>query len=245
MTAEPDYLHGMRFPGESEEYRQARDALLRAEKDVRDRTEAVAEQRRQLPLGGVVPSDYEFQEWDSSTGTRRAVRLSELFADGKDTLFLYSFMFIEGPDGNPIGSPCPNCTSIIDAVAGQAVHLTQRINLAVLAKAPIEQFRAHAHSRRWADIRLLSSAENAFNVDYGAEDEEGRQWPIAHVFVRHDGQIHHWWSSELFWGSHREGEESRHVDFMWPYWNILDCTPEGRPKENTPRLEYPSPGAAP
>jgi predicted dithiol-disulfide oxidoreductase (DUF899 family) len=134
MTEEPDSLHGMRFPGESEEYRQARDALLRAEKDVRDLTEAVAQQRRQLPLGGVVPSDYEFQEWDSSTGTRRAIRLSELFADGKDTLFLYSFMFVEGPDGNPIGSRCPNCTSIIDAVAGQAVHLTQRINLGVSAK---------------------------------------------------------------------------------------------------------------
>ncbi len=181
MTARPEHPHEMRFPGESLEYRHARDALLRAEKDVRDRTEEVARQRRQLPLGGVAPRDYEFQEWDTGTGTRRAVRLSELFADGKDTLFIYSFMFIEGPDGNPIGSPCPNCTSIIDAVAGQAVHLTQRINLAVSAKASIEQFRAHAHSRRWADVRLLSSAGSAFNVDYGAEDAEGRQWPIAHV----------------------------------------------------------------
>jgi predicted dithiol-disulfide oxidoreductase (DUF899 family) len=153
-------------------------------------------------------------------------------------LFVYSFMFIAGPDGDPIGSPCPNCTSIIDAVAGQAKHLTQRINLAVSAKAPIEHFRAHAYSRGWADIRLLSSAENTFNRTYGAEDEEGRQWPIATVFVRRNGRIHHSWSSELFWASHRDGEESRHVDFMWPYWNILDHTPEGRPKGNTPRLEY-------
>jgi predicted dithiol-disulfide oxidoreductase (DUF899 family) len=238
MTEEPDYLHEMRFPGESREYRGARDALLRAEREVRDRAEAVAEQRRRLPLGGVVPSDYEFQEWDRGTGARRAVRLSDLFVAGKDTLFLYSFMFISGPGDNPIGSPCPNCTSIIDAVAGQARHLTQRINLAVSAKAPIEHFRAHAHSRGWADIRLLSSGENSFNRDYGAEDREGRQWPIATVFVRRDGRVHHWWSSELFWASHRDGEESRHVDFMWPYWNILDCTPEGRPKDNTPRLEY-------
>ena len=238
MTAETDPLHNMRFPDEPDEYRLARDALLRAEKDVRDRSEAVARQRRELPLGGVVPTDYEFQEWDTGTGSRRAVKLSELFDDDKDTLFLYSFMFIAGPDGDPIGSPCPNCTSIIDAVAGQARHLTQRINLAVSAKAPIEHFRAHAYSRRWADIRLLSSGENVFNRDYGAEDEEGRQWPIATVFVRRDGRIHHWWSSELFWASHGEGEESRHVDFMWPYWNILDCTPDGRPKDNTPRLEY-------
>ena len=199
MTAQPEHLHDVRFPDESEEYRQARDALLHAEKDLRDRTEELARQRRELPLGGVAPDDYEFQEWDTRTGSRRAVTLSELFEDGKDTLFLYSFMFIAGPDGDPIGSPCPNCTSIIDAVAGQARHLTQRINLAVSAKAPIEHFRAHAHGRGWADIRLLSSGENSFNRDYGAEDQEGRQWP---------------------------------------YWNILDCTPEGRPEDNTPRLEY-------
>lgn len=116
----------------------------------------------------------------------------------------------------------------------------QRINLAVSAKAPIDHFRAHAHSRGWADIRLLSSGENTFNRTYGAEDEESRQWPIATVFIRRNGRVHHWWSSELFWASHHDGEESRHVDFMWPYWNILDCTPEGRPKENTPRLEYPA-----
>jgi predicted dithiol-disulfide oxidoreductase (DUF899 family) len=61
-----------------------------------------------------------FQHRDS---TRRLT--PELFADGKDTLFLYSFMFIEGPDGNLIGSPCPNRTSIIDAVAGQAVGPAQ------------------------------------------------------------------------------------------------------------------------
>jgi predicted dithiol-disulfide oxidoreductase (DUF899 family) len=238
MAVQPEHLHGMRFPGESEEYRRERDALLHAEAKLRDRTEAVAKQRRTLPLGGPVPADYEFREWDTATGSPRTVKLSELFQHGKDTLFLYSFMFIAGPDGNPIGSPCPNCTSIIDAVAGQARHLTQRINLAVSAKAPIEHFRAHAHSRGWAEIRLLSSGANSYNRDYGAEDAEGRQGPIATVFARRDGQIYHWWSSELFWATHGAGEESRHVDFMWPHWNILDCTPEGRPKENTPRLVY-------
>jgi predicted dithiol-disulfide oxidoreductase (DUF899 family) len=236
MTDEVSGLQAMRFPGESQEYRQARERLLRVERDVRERTEALAQLRRQLPLGGPVPTDYEFQEWDTAERARKPVRVSELFADGKDTLFLYSFMFIEAPGGDPIGSPCPNCTSIVDAVAGQASHLTQQINLAVSAKAPIEQFRAHAHRRGWPDIRLLSSGQNTFNRDYGAEDDDGRQWPIAHVFIRRDRRIHHWWSSELFWSPHPESQESRHVDFMWPYWNIMDCTPQGRPRENL-RLE--------
>jgi len=30
----------------------------------------------------------------------------------------------------------------------------------------------------------------------------------------------------------------RHVDFMWPLWNILDRTPEGRGSDWGPRLEY-------
>jgi predicted dithiol-disulfide oxidoreductase (DUF899 family) len=48
------------------------------------------------------------------------VRLSELFADGKDTLFLYSFMY-----GPKMEAACPSCTSIIDALDGQVRHLTQ------------------------------------------------------------------------------------------------------------------------
>jgi len=62
LTDQPEHLHAVRFPGESQEYRQARDALLRVEKDVRDCTEQLAAQRLRLPLGGPVPTDYEFQE---------------------------------------------------------------------------------------------------------------------------------------------------------------------------------------
>jgi predicted dithiol-disulfide oxidoreductase (DUF899 family) len=45
-------FHSIRFPNESDEYRAARDALLDEEIALRRQTEAVAEQRRQLPLGG-------------------------------------------------------------------------------------------------------------------------------------------------------------------------------------------------
>lgn len=237
MTTTPEQLHDLRFPNESDEYRQARDDLLRAEMELRAHTEAVAERRRQLPLGGALPDDYEFREWDIRTGSPRAVKLSELFEGDKDTLFLYSFMFLPGPQGEPLGSACPACTSIIDAVSGQARHLTQHVNLAISAKAPIERFRAHAYSRGWADIRMLSSAENTFNRDYHAETEDGSQRPIAFVFVRRNGVIHHSWSSELAWAPTQPGQHPRHVDFMWPMWNILDTTPGGRGDWH-PALEY-------
>jgi len=235
-------LHEVRFPGESQEYRQAREELLSAEVDLRRQIEAVAAKRRTLPLGGPVPHDYVFHEWDAGAKAARPVRLSELFEDGKDTLFLYSHMFNPDSSGAPLMEPCPSCTSIIDAVDGAAPHLAQRINFAVSAKAPLERFRAHAKARDWRHARLLSSAHSTYNHDYHAEAHEAgdsNQDPMATVFVRRGGKIHHFWSSELYLIPTDPGQDMRHVDFMWPLWAILDRTPEGRGAEWRPELVYP------
>lgn len=234
-------IHEFRFPGESAEYRRARDELLHAEAELRGMTERLAQLRRALPLGGAVPEDYVFAAWDPDANAPRDVRLSQLFADGKDTLFLYSFMFISSAQGVPLAGPCPSCTSIIDAVDGELPHIDHRINFAVVAKPPVERFRAHAESRGWRHARLLSSAANAYNRDYGAESADGEQWPQATVFVRRAGVIHHMWSSELFFGGGADGTGPRHVDFMWPMWGILDRTPEGRGTDD-PKLRYGSTG---
>jgi predicted dithiol-disulfide oxidoreductase (DUF899 family) len=231
-------LHDVRFPGESDQYRRSRDELLKAEIELRRQIEAVAAQRRKLPLGGVVPRDYTFEEWDAGTNAARPVRLSELFEEGKDTLFLYSHMFIPGKKGLPLEEGCPSCTAIIDAIDGEVPHITQRINFAVAAKAPIERFRAHAKSRGWRHARLLSSANNTYNHDYKAEEPDGSQAPMATVFARRDGKIYHFWSSELFLVAPDPGQDMRHVDFMWPLWLMLDRTPEGRGQNWGPALDY-------
>jgi predicted dithiol-disulfide oxidoreductase (DUF899 family) len=161
-----------------------------------------------------------------------------LFADGKDTLFLYSHMFIPGKAGLPLEEGCPLCTSIIDAIDGELPHITQHINFAVVAKPPIERFRAHAQSRDWRHARLLSSAHNTYNRDYQAETPDGAQFAMATVFARRDGKIHHFWSSELFLVPSEPGQDPRHVDFMWPLWSVLDRTPEGRGTDWWPELDY-------
>jgi predicted dithiol-disulfide oxidoreductase (DUF899 family) len=229
-------LHDFRFPGESEEYRRARDELLGAEVELRRQIERVAAQRRALPLGGSLQSDYEFDEWDAAAGSSKRVRLSELF-DGKDTLFLYSFMIVPAEQGLPFVGPCPSCTSIVDGIDGAVPHITQRIAFAVAAKPPIADFRRHGESRGWRHARLLSAAPSRYSRDYGAEDASGFQWPIANVFVRREGGIHHSWSSELWWVGHDEGQGPRHVDFMWPMWMVFDRTPEGRGTWE-PSLQY-------
>ena len=68
-------LHDTRFPGESDEYRRRRDELLQAELELRRQVEAVAAQRRALPLGGELAKDYVFGEWDAAVGNVRQVRL--------------------------------------------------------------------------------------------------------------------------------------------------------------------------
>jgi predicted dithiol-disulfide oxidoreductase (DUF899 family) len=224
-----------RFPGETADYRRARNRLLKSEVELRQQIESVAAQRRKLPLGGEVPKDYVFESLAPGETEVKKVRLSQLFKPGKDTLFLYNFMFPESVDSM---SPCPSCTSIIDAVDGAAQHVTQRINFVVVAKAPIEKFRSHARKRGWRHARLLSSANNTFNADYRAEGPGGHQFPLAHVFVKRGKKIRHFWSSELWFAKPDPNEDMRHVDFMWPMWHILDTTPKGRGKTWGAQLEY-------
>jgi predicted dithiol-disulfide oxidoreductase (DUF899 family) len=220
----------MNWPNESPEYRSARDELLEAEIALRRQEEAVAAQRRALPLGGEVPEDYVFE------GVDGPVRMSALFGD-KDTLYLYNFMYRPGEQGLALERPCPACTSIIDAADGTARHLTQTIAFAVVAKVPIERFRTFGNERGWRFARLLSSANNTYNRDYLAEDENEMQRPIASVFAKRHGAIRHIWSSELMSAPAEPGQQPRHVDYKWPYWTMQDRTPGGR-SGSEPKLEY-------
>ena len=54
-------MSGASFPGESPEYRTARDRLLAAEIELRRQTESVAALRRELPPGGAPRDDYVFE----------------------------------------------------------------------------------------------------------------------------------------------------------------------------------------
>ena len=192
-----ELLHAVRFPGESDDYREARDELLEAEIELRRHTEAVAAQRRKLPLGGEVPTDYGFEEWDAAANAARPVRLSELFAEGKDTLFLYSFMFIPGDAGLPLeqaARAAPRSSTRSTAKS----HTSRSGSTSRSSRRRRSTASTHTHRKRgWRHTRLLSSAGTTYNSDYHAETPEGDQLPIATVFTRADGKINHRWSSEL------------------------------------------------
>jgi predicted dithiol-disulfide oxidoreductase (DUF899 family) len=212
----------IRFPGESSEYRLARNRLLEAEIELRRTIERVAAQRRKLPPGGAVPEDYVFEE---AVDGRVGVKFSELLAPAQDTLVIYSFMFPRwsgdtrpGPAGGetaqlPLAeTPCPSCTSILDSLDGAVPHLSDKLSLVAVAKSDPARIRNFAHERGWRHLRLLSSRSNSYNRDYHAETPEGEQSPILNVFTRDGDGFRHRWATELMFAPRDEGEEPRHVD---------------------------------
>lgn len=232
---------GIALPGESPEYRAARDRLLEREIELRRAMEAVAAARRVLPPGGAVKTDYVFQG-AGADGAQTDVRLSELFEPGKDSLLIYSFMFPRDPGDQTPGprdgetarlalgeGPCPSCAAFLDQLDGAAEHASQHINLAVVAKAPLPRVLAFARERGWHRLPLLSSAGNSYNADYFAETADGVQRPMLTVFHRDRDSIRHFWSSELLYAPSDPGQEPRHVGTLEPLWNLFDLTPEGRP----------------
>ena len=245
MSADP----ATQFPGESPAYRLARSQLLEAEIELRRAIERVAAQRRALPPGGAVPGDYVFEEAAPGGGD---VRFSQLFAPGRDTLVIYSFMFprwsgdtrpgpAEGETARlPLAeSPCPSCTSILDSLDGAAPHLASQLNLVVVAKSDPARIRNFADERGWRHLRLLSSRNNSYNRDYHAEGPDGEQSPVLSVFTREGDEFRHRWATEMMFAPRDGGEEPRHVDLIWPIWNVLDMTPGGRgTRSDFPAMDY-------
>ncbi len=214
------------YPNEKKEYREARDALLKEEQKLVDQVKAVAKRRRKLPIGGELKKDYVFK-WAVNGKVGEDVKFSELFGD-KDTLILYSMMY--GPGWG--AHACPSCTSLVDGFDRTWYQVTQSgAALVAVAKASPEQLNAWGNRREWSQIPLISSIQNTYPLDYKCQDpdDDDMQRSMMHVFKRQNGKIYHFWGSEL---------TSNHVDTVWPYWNFMDMTPQGRPEANEPPQAY-------
>jgi predicted dithiol-disulfide oxidoreductase (DUF899 family) len=218
--------NGVRFPNESPEYRRARDALLAEEIELRRHIERVAEQRRDLPPGGLIPKDYLFE---SETGS---INISKMFGD-KQTLAVYSYMF-----GPKRAQPCPMCTSLLSAWDGEAVDMEQRIALAVVARSPIERLIAFKRERGWRALKFYADLGGDYTRDYVSADDA--DIPALNIFTRRDGAIRHFWSGEMGATTADPGQDSRGAPDLMPIWTVFDNTPEGRGIHWYPKLKYPT-----
>ena len=213
----------LQYPNESREYREARDSLLKDENELVEKVKSVAAKRRKLPPGGELKEGYVFQ-WANDGKVGKRVKFSELFGD-KNTLLLYSWMY--GPHWD---HPCLSCTSLMDGFDRSWYSVSQDAAFVGIAKAPADKINAWAKQRGWTQIALVSGYEFPFQVDYKCQGEsDDMQLPMMHVFRRQDEKVLHFWGSEL---------SSNHVDTVWPYWNLMDFTPEGRPDIPTPPQNF-------
>ena len=217
-----------RFPGESDAYREARDELLEMEVRLRAQTEAVAQKRRELPLGGKLKEDYRFEKSDGSS-----IEFAELFGP-HDTLLLYSMMF--GPEWD---APCPACTSIVDGFAANAFPVNATCATAAVANAKPEQLREWSEKRGWHHLTLVSGTQNSYLVDYcGWEGcKDAGLVSIMNVFKKTSDGVFHTWGSELLQRPMENGHP-RHADPFWPLYNLLDLTPGGRGEKQIPVQNY-------
>jgi len=215
-----------RFPGESTQYRTARNALLAEEIELRRHIERVAAQRRTLPPGGELPQDYRFE------GEQGPVTLSQMFGD-HDTLITYNWMF--GPERE---RSCPMCTSLLSALDGAMPDILQRVAFAVIARGPIERLVAFKNERGWRNLRLYSSGGNSFNRDYANEDPDAGDNAAFNVFTRTGSTLHHFWGDEMGSQTSDPGQDPRGAPDPMPLWTMLDLTPGGRGTDWYPKLEY-------
>ncbi|HEX3878402.1 MAG TPA: DUF899 family protein [Bryobacteraceae bacterium] len=210
------------FPNENAAYREARNSLLVAEIELRRKIEAVARQRRSLPLGGVVPQDFKFE---SPAGPRK---LSDLFGQ-HDALLVYSMMY--GPQRK---EPCPMCTSFLISWNGTARNLRERVALAVTARSDAARMEAYKKRFGFANLDFVSDVAGEYTRTYVSPEDA--DMPGFSVFVRRDGAIHHFYSGEMGGEMADPGQDPRGAPDLDPLWLMLDLTPEGRGEHWYPKL---------
>lgn len=157
--------------------------------------------------------------------------MSELFTASHRALIVYHTMF-----GKLHKGPCPMCTPFVGALNAIAGHLEQKVDLAIVAAADLATFRAHARSRGWNHLRLLSAGESTFKYDLASEDRAGNQDSTISVFtLGNDGIPRHFYTAHPRLSPDLK---ERGLDLLNPIWNFLDLTRKGR-EDFVAKLQYP------
>lgn len=215
------------FPGESDAYRQARQALLAEEIEFRRHMTRLVEQRRALPPGPAITRDYRFKDENGFE-----VGLADLFGD-KDTLVTYFWMY--GPQRE---RPCPMCTNWLGAVNGNAADIKQRVALKILGRSPVDRQFLFAQERGWRDLNFIQTVGDDYARDLGLINADGSENPALVVFQRDGDAVRLFWASEMTGEMADPGQDPRDAPDIAALWSILDLTPGGRPADWYPKLNY-------
>ncbi len=232
----------------TEQWLEARKALLAKEKELTRLRDELGRQRRELPWVEV-EKRYVFD------GPGGKETLADLF-EGRGQLIVYHFMFDpEWREG------CKSCSFWADNFNGIVVHLGQRdVTLVAVSRAPLAKLEPFKQRMGWS-FKWVSSEGSDFNYDYGVsftpetraaggapynfgtQRFNGSEAPGISVFLKEaDGAIYHTYSTY-----------ARGLDMVNGAYHFLDLVPKGRDEEELPypmawvRLKdrYPARSAAP
>ena len=174
------------FPGESNDYAQAREALLAEEIEVRRHLTRLADQRQALPPGPAIAKDYRFTD-----GNGDDVGLADLFGD-HDTLVTYFWMY--GPQRE---RPCPMCTNLLGGLNGNARDIEQRAALKILGRSCRRTAAGVRRGPRLARPRLRADGGRRLRRDLGALDADGNESPAFVVYQKDGEAVRLFYSGEM------------------------------------------------
>jgi predicted dithiol-disulfide oxidoreductase (DUF899 family) len=201
----------MNFPQmvSPEEWRAASEALLAKEKEATRARDALAAERRRLPMVGIDKA-YAFE------GPAGGASLVDLF-EGRRQLVLYHFMFAPGVEGWP-DAGCSGCSMFVDQV-GHTAHLHARdTSFVLVSRAPLANIEQYKERMGWA-IPWYSSAASDFNDDFGLTTDQGETFGLS-VFLRDGDDVYRTYFTD-----------GRGVEALGSIWTFLDLTPLGRQED--------------
>ncbi|QDV68951.1 YCII-related domain protein [Rosistilla carotiformis] len=188
------------------EWQQAMETLRAKEKKATRLRDALAAERRRLPMVAV-EKDYRFD------GPHGKVALIDLF-EGRRQLAIYHFMFAEGVGGWP-DAGCPGCSLLVDNLGHPAHYNARDLSLALVSRGPLANLLTYQKRMGWK-LPWYSSAGTTFNEDFGVSTPDGETHGLS-IFLRDDQKIY----QTYFTGK-------RGAEVLLSNFTLLDLTPLGR-----------------
>jgi predicted dithiol-disulfide oxidoreductase (DUF899 family) len=187
-----------------EDWEAARQALLVKEKEHTRARDALAAERRRMPMMAV-EKDYAFDGPDGRAS------LLDLF-DERRQLIVYRFFFDPDMESYP-EQGCGGCSMYADQI-GHLAHLRARdTNFVAVSRAPQEHIRRFQARMGWTFPWYTTT--DSFSEDFGVGE-----WHGTNVFLRDGDRIFRTYFV------HDRGDEA-----MGSTWSFLDLTPYGRQEE--------------
>jgi predicted dithiol-disulfide oxidoreductase (DUF899 family) len=188
-----------------EEWNSKREALLVKEKELTRARDALAAERRRLPM---VPVEKKYR-FDGPAGE---VSLLDLF-ESRRQLIVYRFFLDPGMQIAAYPEGCPGCTMFADNLPN-LTHLNARDTTMVFVSAGSQDaIRSYRERMGW-DLPWYTTLD-----DFSADFDVSEYWGV-NVFLRDGDQIY-----RTFFASGRAAEDLASV------WGLLDITPFGRQEE--------------